>query len=326
LSTEAVDVELIGHCRIVSRRLREGRVVPFLGAGANLCGRPPGIDWEEIDWEKSEYLPSGAELAKYLGTRYAYPASPYELIRVSQWVQAVTGGNVLYDDLRKLFTKQYAPTALHSLLADVPAAVRRWREEGAESLYQLIITTNYDDALEVAFEHAGEEYDLVTYVARGRHRGKFVHRSPGGQSRVIEHPNKDRQLSLSDRTVILKIHGAVDRADAKGDSYVITEDNYIDYLAQTEISNLIPVSLMSSMRESHFLFLGYSLADWNLRVILQRIWGEQPFDEQFASWAIQQKPTRLEERLWGRRNVEILDVDLDDYVRGLRATGIDPRA
>ena len=30
---------------------------------------------------------------------------------------------------------------------------------------QVILTTNYDDLLERAFEQAGEEYDLITYIA-----------------------------------------------------------------------------------------------------------------------------------------------------------------
>lgn len=312
-----VDEELETHCRILLVRLREGRVVPFLGAGANLCGRP-----KEINWETGGYLPSGQELAKWLADKYAYRITPLELIRVSQWVKAVTGGDVLYTDLRELFTKQYEPTALHRVLALVPGLVRRWRKEGRESLYQLIITTNYDDALETAFERLGEEYDLVTYVAQGHDQGSFVHRAPDGKLRVIEKPRTDRKLSLVKRTIILKIHGAVDRGDAKRDSYVITEDNYIDYLAQKDISNLIPVSLMSSMSESHFLFLGYSLGDWNLRVILQRLWGEQPFEERFQSWSIQLKPSQLEQKLWAARRVEILNRDLDRYVQMLQRVGL----
>jgi hypothetical protein len=115
----------------------------------------------------------------------------------------------------------------------------------------------------------------------------------------------------------MKIHGAVDRHNPDGDSFVITEDHYIDYLAQSDISNIIPATLMAVMNESHFLFLGYSLRDWNLRVILQRIWGHQAFEEKFNSWAIQKGPSKLEERLWRRRNVEILDVDLERYVEAL---------
>ncbi len=213
---------------------------------------------------------------------------------------------------------------LHELLAALPAALRDWRERGFAAHQQLIVTTNYDDALEMAFAAAGEEYDLVTYLAKGEHRGKFLHQPPGAEARLIEQPNRYRELSLDVRPVILKIHGAVDRDGGDRDSYVITEDHYIEYLAQTDIANIIPAVLMAVMNESHFLFLGYSLRDWNLRVILQRIWGRQPFEEKYTSWAIRKDPSRLEERLWRSRNVEILDVDLDDYVRVLREAAFAP--
>ena len=130
--------------------------------------------------------------------------------------------------------------------------------------------------------------------------------------------NEYRDLSLERRSVLMKVHGTVSRDDESGDSYVITEDHYIEYLAQTDIANIIPAALMAVMNESHFLFLGYSLRDWNLRVILQRIWGRRPFEEQYKSWAIRKDPSRLEERLWASRNVEIMNLDLDAYVAALR--------
>jgi ATP phosphoribosyltransferase regulatory subunit HisZ len=146
------------------RRLREGRVIPFLGAGTNLCGRP-----KDASWRAGEYLPSGTELAAYLADGYGYPASEtLDLLRVSQYVQAMTGGRVLYDELHGLFDRDYPATVLHTMLASLP---RMFRAEGNGSRHQLIVTTNYDDALERAFAEADEEYDLVCYMARGEHRG-----------------------------------------------------------------------------------------------------------------------------------------------------------
>jgi hypothetical protein len=312
-----MDDDLAAHCHIVTRRFREGKVIPFLGAGVNVCGRPDGTDWR-----KSGALPSGQELASYLAESYAYPASETrDLLRVSQYVQAVTGGTALYDELHSLFDRPYKPNVLHHMLAQLPRAMRE-DGVGPATRQPLLVTTNYDDALEKAFDEAGEEYDLVAYMARGEHRGKFLHHTPAGDVRVIDPPNTYRELSLDRRTVIMKIHGAVDRANPDADSFVITEDHYIDYLAQSDISNIVPAALMAVMNESHFLFLGYSLRDWNLRVILQRIWGHQPFEEKFTSWAIQKGPSKLEERLWRRRNVEILDVDLEVYVQALAARGL----
>ena len=48
---------------------------------------------------------------------------------------------------------------------------------------QLIVTTNFDHALERAFAEAGEEVDVVSYVALGRNRGKFLHLGRRGRAR-----------------------------------------------------------------------------------------------------------------------------------------------
>src|SRR5829696_7254630 len=145
----------------------------------------------------------------------------------------------------------------------------------------------------------------------------LVHAPPEGESRVIDRSNQYGDLELDARTVILKIHGAVDRTDRMRDSYVVTEDDYIDYLTHEDVRNLIPITLVQKLQESHFLFLGYSMRDWNLRVILRRIWHEQTLN--WESWAVQRTPKEIERKFWGRHGVEILDVRLEEYVEGLRA-------
>ena len=180
---------------------------------------------------------------------------------------------------------------------------------------QLIVTTNYDDTLERAFRAAGESFDLVYYVADGEQQGKFMHASPDGKVRPIDKPNKYLSVSPDQRTVILKIHGVVDRANRERDSYVITEDHYIDYLASKDIAQQMPTKVLEKMSWSHFLFLGYGLRDWNLRVILHRIWGEQKF--KYKSWAVQPKPQPMDREFWAKRDVEILDASLEEYVDAL---------
>jgi hypothetical protein len=117
--------------------------------------------------------------------------------------------------------------------------------------------------------------------------------------------------------VILKLHGAIDRGNLKGDSYVVTEDSYIDYLVGGDVGAQIPFSLLERMADSHFLFLGYSMHDWNLRVILNRIWGGQQLD--LKSWAVQRAPRNagvreVEQALWrDRGDVDLLYIPLKDY-------------
>src|SRR5262249_53883065 len=103
-------------------------------------------------------------------------------------------------------------------------------------------------------------------------------------------------------------------------SFVITEDNYIDYLSGGDVGGQIPISVRERMAESHFLFLGYSLRDWNLRVILNRMWGAQQLD--LKSWAVQREPHgasgEIEQTLWrDRGDVDLLYVPLSEYVARL---------
>ena len=299
---------LDAHYRTVAKAITDGRLVPLLGAGVNLCGRPAGSSWL-----RGRYLPSGGELSTYLAENFGYPSGDvHDLVRVSQYVSVMTGSGPLYEQLHSLFDADYPPTALHAFFARVPAILR---ESGPTPRYPLIVTTNYDDLLERAFQAEGEAFDLVSYVAEGEERGKFWHRGPDGDGRLIDKPNKYRGLSLDERTVILKIHGAVDRLNAERDSFVITEDHYIDYLTHTDIANLVPVTLAAKLRKSHFLFLGYGLRDWNLRVILHRIWGEQKLT--YRSWAIQRDPEPLDQEFWHKRDVDILNIRLEDYVLAL---------
>jgi hypothetical protein len=118
--------------------------------------------------------------------------------------------------------------------------------------------------------------------------------------------------------LILKIHGAVSRNRVTGndDSYVITEDDYIDYLAMVDPSEFLPAPVLAYLKRCYFLFLGYSLRDWNLRVILNKIWDSQRVG--YNHWAIQLNPADVDERFWMKRGVDIIDRPLEEYIAGLR--------
>jgi hypothetical protein len=203
----------------------------------------------------------------------------------------------------------------HDLWARLPALLRG---KGYQPDHPLIVTTNYDDLMERALQEVGQPYDLVSYVAEGEQLGKFLHWHPtGAESTVIERPREYVEFAFEERPVVLKIHGAVDRSseDWERDSYVITEDHYIEYLTRTDIRDLIPAPLLDRLTHSNILFLGYSLSDWNLRAILHRIWGEQKLG--YTSWAVQLDPDWIESESWGKRGVDIVDIPLQEYVSRL---------
>ena len=99
--------------------------------------------------------------------------------------------------------------------------------------------------------------------------------------------------------MILRVHGRVDRDDGREwESFVVTEDDYIGYLAPGELASVIPVALAARLRRSHFLFLGYALRDWHLRLLLNRLWGDEKVG--YRSWSVQPDASALETEFWRR--------------------------
>jgi len=314
---------------LIARRLLQGRVVPVLGAGVNLSDRPSGATWRS-----GQYLPDGRELAAALARPDFPEIDTQDLAQVAQYIAALEGEGPLCDRLHELFDADFPPTELHRFLASLSRRMR----ESAESECMLIVTTNYDDSLERAFQTEGEPYDLVTYIASGRHRGLFRHTRPDGTSAVIDRPNEYIDVGLDQRAVIAKMHGAVDRAHCdrpddggdrpasprhrpappRADSFVITEDHYIDSLTHADITTLFPVKLAAKLHRSHFLFLGYSLRDWNLRVMLHRLRAKQD-GRNYKSWSIQSDPSPIDRAAWDERGVDILGIPVKDFVAAMKA-------
>src|SRR4051812_18533178 len=189
--------------RVLLTNLAEGRVVPFLGAGVNLCSRP-----QDSGYIHGQNLPNGRELAGLLAHRFGYSGpNADDLLKVAQYVEVDQGRGPLDKKLSEVFHATYEPTAVHRFLAALPA---RLRTKGyAEGASQVMVTTNWDDALEHAFADAREPFDLVTYADSGR----FWHTPSGEQPRLVERPNEYKDLRVGERSVIVKIHGTVSRAD-----------------------------------------------------------------------------------------------------------------
>ena len=272
------------HFSDVVKAMLAGRLVPVLGSDV------------------------GGLVAR-LAEHFSYPGEPAELTRVSQYVAVMQGSGPLWDELHSLLETGAQPTPIHRFFASLPPLLR---ERGAP--HQLLVTTSYDLALEQALLDAGEEFDVVSYIASGRHRGRFCHLAPDGSASVIELPNTyASELSLERRTIILKLHGRFDPSPQREwESFVVTEDDYIEYLAQSDVSTSVPVGLAARLQRSHFLFLGYTMADWNLRVVLKRLWGDNQLS--YRSWAVQPAAKLLEREFWRRLGVDVLEAQLEEYV------------
>jgi hypothetical protein len=305
-----IDDDIVHDLDAVAGAILDGDVVPVLGAGVNVCDRT-----DSRAWESGHSLPNGSELAGILAKKFAPDVSGCDLVRVSQAVVLHRGTDPLFKQLRNIFVGNYEPTSVHHFLASLPALRK---QHGLSPCPQLIVTTNYDGLLERAFTTAGEPFDLLYYLGEGgahkRAHGKLMHIPVGGRPRTVRTPNKYLDAALDDHTVILKIHGAA-REDPAEDSWVITEDHYIDYLTRTTLSELIPVRLLDKLLNCSFLFMGYAMKDWNVRVMLYRIFSQRRHGvDSYASWAVQLDADPIDRALWKKNNVSIQSIELKRYV------------
>jgi hypothetical protein len=302
----------------VASYIVERSVVTVLGSGANAVDR-------ETPWRQgSGALPDTCELARHLARRFRIVSETDDLAQVAEHVSLTEGRVDLCRTLRELLIKSGGPpSSVHSSVARVATQIRELRGDG----YQLVISTNYDTALERAFDEVHEPYDLVVFITSGEHCGRFVHvpwwdRDPEGRGpRPITVPNEYVDLpidedGLLERTVIVKLHGgAADLGPGwppLRDNFVVTEDDYIGYLTQSPVESLIPLQILNKIRDSHFLFLGYRMRDWSVRVFLQRIWGEHPLEAR--SWVVDPRLDLVERQLWDHFGVKVIDAPVAEFL------------
>ncbi|MES0090853.1 SIR2 family protein [Mesorhizobium sp. M0030] len=155
--------------------------------------------------------------------------------------------------------------------------------------FPVIYTTNYDRNLELAFEIHGREY---VKVANGRHVAQA--------RRGVTH--------------IVKFHGDFD----EDSSLVLTETDYLDRLS---FNSPLDVRFRSDALGSTILFIGYSLSDPNIRLLLHRLWqtwhrsGYEK--DRPPSFIFMPSRNPVEEAVLGRWGISVLVGAGDDPEAGL---------
>jgi hypothetical protein len=278
--------------------LRLRKVIPFLGAAASRVGYTAG---------NTGFLPSGMELAEILATAGGFPWKEKkdltDLAMVSSYyVDVSPDRDILRSKLRSIFSADaYKCNALHQLLAKVADGI-------------MIVTTNYDTLIEQAFRDAKKPYDLYAYPAdNAEYKNALLWWQHGRSEPEKLKPNDLDVEQLEGRNVIYKIHGSVRAESEKWDGFVITEEDYIDFLSRmnSRTNTAVPPAFKTYFSERSFLFLGYGLKDWNLRVLLKQIGLKK------RSSAILYSPSEIEEKMWFKRNVQIYNLTLEEFVAGM---------
>lgn len=230
--------------QLIVRRVRDGRCVPFLGAGASVG-----------DGDKRG-LPSARKLSSELAVECNYPgADRDDLLRVAQYYTMVFDPYEVRASIRrKLMANDAKPGVVHRTLAKLPLP--------------FVITTNFDDLMERAFQAEQRAPTVAVY-------------EPHGNRQKLEQPTVQKPL-------VYKLHGSV----TEPRTMIATEDDVIEFLACLLIGDPGMPPLIKQLFEDYsILFIGYGLRDWNIRVMLRALRGRRlTAHSELSCFAIQRKP------------------------------------
>lgn len=285
------------------KALARGAAIPFLGAGASMERRADGEPWNPEN--NKRFGPSGSELAGRLARLASFPDAEgvADLARVAQYADLRLGRGPVSADLAEVFNPSRRATDLHHYLASFEVPL-------------LIITTNYDDMLESAFEDAQRPFHLVVQtLGPGRKHRAWVREAGADVGADVN----EVKLDMKSATTIYKLHGSA--VPAPAEDYLISEDDYLRFMQRMMANKAIPVTFTNQMRSKPFLFIGYSLDDWNLRLLLYQFKDYIEKSEiAMASWAIMHKVNDVDRRLWTARGVELFEVAINEFVAGMVAS------
>lgn len=289
--------------------LREGRVVPFLGAGVSLSARPQSP--EEVP-SKGAFLPSNRELKELLAKESGFPASEFEasdLAEVASYFAHQFGRRTLDELLQKTLGRtDFTPSETHRFLAEVAATTPL-----------VILTTNYDTLMEQALRDAGVSHDVIAYLPDAQYEGKLAVLF-AGTSEVRVQSSVDVPVE-GGRTVVVRLHGPLISPGGKTTgSYVITEEDQIDWLFRmgSPRSSFIPVFVLYRLSLSALLSLGHSARDWSQRAMLHSLVHTTPSQYRSIAWAVSLRPALLSVVTWQRYRMQAFDVELNEWTRRMR--------
>jgi len=218
-------------------RISKQRCLPFLGAGASVPAIPPA-----------------SIIAAAWAKKYNYPGdNPTNLVEVAQFLAVQFGPLTPKEEIVKQLDCVVPPDFSaadepHGLLADLPLLI--------------YLTTNYDDFMVRALKsrHRDPHRDLCRWWNRA-----------GNYSDPPEDNPCDFQPTLSN-PLVFHLHG-----HTIPESIVVTEDDYLSFIREVTMNRtqLLPTCIELIPRYSPLLFIGYRLADWDFRLLLQTWQGEQ---------------------------------------------------
>ncbi|MCA0008609.1 MULTISPECIES: SIR2 family protein [unclassified Mesorhizobium] len=157
--------------------------------------------------------------------------------------------------------------------------------------FPIIYTTNYDRNLEVAFEVHSRDYVKVANA-------------------------KDIAKASNGVTQIVKYHGDFD----DDSSLILAETDYFDRLS---FDSPLDVKFRADALGRTILFIGYSMSDMNIRLLLHRLWQTWRLSgyetDRPRSFVFMPSPSVVQEAVLGRWGIEMLSEEAAQPEQALAA-------
>jgi SIR2-like protein len=326
------------HYNLIVKRIRDGRCVPFLGAGVNISsegyqGLPLAYDvalhmvkaLTNLNKNQLEVLTKNA--SDDIRLRLAQAIAGLSEEQMHNLTEAAIEQHLKkagpLPSLLRASLPDLARIALHvevetdfDNLMDLVHEILPDKEYQPSPLLQtlallpfkVLVTTNYDRLLERAF--GDTPYELVVQPING-----FAEQDQN---------NLQKQLSAPKGPIIYKIHGSfrdngIPAPTQEINRLILTEEDYIQFLSIVGRQDLgMPTLISEKMINGTILFLGYSLQDWDFRTIYKTLIEPLPEKQRPKSFAIQKNPPDFWVRYWESKKVTILDVDLYEFATELQ--------
>ncbi len=267
---------------------------------------------EQPAHEKSDLL----EMIKLLVKITEIVPSTEPLSSISNYYQAVSSRASLWDNLHRIFASKEEFTITHELIA---RSAKFYLDQNILKDY-LIITTNYDCLMESALD----ALDIPYAVLAMNRKGKIVVRFSKDDEKLKKanpqsYPDKFFLTRARPMVVLYKIHGCLYKElDKDNDGIVITDDDYVDFISRmSKNEGAIPSYVGGLLQSLPFLFLGYSLNDWNVRSIFNMLVERRGKEDDVQDYSVMLSCNKYEEVFFRKNQIIIIQSDLNAFAKSV---------
>jgi len=282
--------------REIVESVRNGECVLFLGAMAS-APSPPGSRFAYSDGP-----PSGSALSQRLVKTFDYQGEDAtNLARVSLHVQYREYGS--RQSLVKALRQEIAPEDAVGNPRIVPSPALHML---AALPFRIVITTNYDDLFETALAQVEVKTPDGSLAPKRPLIKVYDPTRQGPPENVPLDPS-------ANKPILLKLHGDFSLPE----SIVITEEDYIVFIQRMSSLHLHPIheNIRARMKTWPVLFIGYSLKDYNLRLLFRTLRWNVDQANYPLSFSVDPQPDNLILSVWQEgKIVSFIKQDLWDFV------------